>query len=29
MKELFNLFDGQGAKRIAKEIIGEIWKWKR
>jgi UDP-2,4-diacetamido-2,4,6-trideoxy-beta-L-altropyranose hydrolase len=23
-KELFNLFDGQGAKRIAKEIIGEI-----
>lgn len=24
IKELFNLFDGQGAKRIAKEIIGEI-----
>lgn len=26
IKELFNLFDGQGAKRIAKEIIGEIQK---
>ncbi|MDN5341369.1 MAG: UDP-2,4-diacetamido-2,4,6-trideoxy-beta-L-altropyranose hydrolase [Oceanotoga sp.] len=24
IKRLFNLFDGQGAKRIAKEIIGEI-----
>jgi spore coat polysaccharide biosynthesis predicted glycosyltransferase SpsG len=26
IKELFSLFDGQGAKRIAKEIIGEIEK---
>jgi spore coat polysaccharide biosynthesis predicted glycosyltransferase SpsG len=24
IKELFSLFDGRGAKRIAKEIIGEI-----
>jgi len=29
IQELFNLFDGQGAKRITKEIIREVEIWKK